>query len=119
MRKLIVAVTLATAPLVAAAPAPATAGHRVAVGDDAAVVTAGLARDGLTHPPSAPPAPQARDAATPRKSGETKSRGETAVLPRHPHDDAETASASAGKPAVPAARTLAGSASARAPPASA
>jgi hypothetical protein len=111
MRKLIVAVTLATAPLVAAAPVPATAGHRVAVGDDAAVVSAGLARDGLTHPPSAPPAP--------RKSGETKSRGETAVLPRHPHDDAETASASAGKPAVPAARTLAGSASARAPPASA
>jgi hypothetical protein len=119
MRKLIVAVTLATAPLVAAAPVPATAGHRVAVGDDAAVVSAGLARDGLTHPPLAPPAPQARDAATLRQSDETKPRGETAVLPRHPHDDAETASASAGKPAVPADRTLAGSASARAPPASA
>ncbi len=116
MRKLIVAVTLATAPLVAAAPAPATAGHRVAVGGDAAVVTAGLARDGLAHPPSAPPAPQARDAATPRQSDETKSPGETAVLPRHHHAAAETASAHAGTPAASAAQTLAGSASARAPP---
>ena len=116
MRKLIVVVTLIATPLVAAAPAAATGGHQATVGSAAAVVTAGPARDGLAYPPSAPPVPQARDAATPRQSADTKSGGETAVLPRRHHDGAEKAAACATAPATPAAQTAARCAKARAPP---
>jgi len=119
MRKLIVVVTLIATPLVAAAPAAATAGHQATVGSAAAVVTAGPARDGLAYPPSAPPVPQARDAATPRQSSDTRSGGETAVLPRHLRADAESVSACAAAPAAPVAKTAAGCAKARAPPGSA
>lgn len=116
MRKLIVVITLIAAPLVAAAPAAATAGHQAAVSSAAAVVTTGRARDGLAHPPAAPPAPQVRDAATPRKSADTRSGGQTAVLPRHHHGSAGKAAAVAAAPARPAAPTLAAGTQARAPP---
>ncbi|GEM_PF-2734543 len=119
MRKLIVVVTLAAAPFVAAAPAAATAGHQAAVSSVATAVTARLARGGPAHPLSAPPAPQVRDAATPRQSADTRSGGRAAVLPRHRSGDAETASTCAGAPAAPATWESAGSALARAPPASA
>jgi hypothetical protein len=120
MRKLIVVVTLAAAPLLAATPAVAgTAGHQ-AVGSGAAdVVIVGLAREGRAQPPSAPPVPQARDAATPRQSADTKSGGETAVLPRHHHDDTEMASTGVGAQAAPEDQASAGTAQARAPPGSA
>ena len=116
MRKLIVIVTLIATPLVAAAPAAATGGHQTTVSSAAAVVTVGPARDGLAYPPSAPPAPQARDAATPRQSADTRSGGETAVLPRDLRADAESVSACAAVPAAPVAKTAAGRAKARAPP---
>ena len=119
MRKLIIIVTLVAAPVVAAAPAIATAGHQATVSSAAAVVTVGPAREGLAYPPSAPPAPQARDAATPRQSADTKSGGETAVVPRHLRADAKSVSACAAAPAAPAAKTAAGCAKARAPPGSA
>jgi len=69
--------------------------------------------------PRAPPASQAREAATSRQSVETKGGGEAATLPRHHRDDAETASACVGVPAAPSDRVSAGSALARAPPAAA
>lgn len=116
MRKLIVVVTLIATPLVAAAPAAATAGHQATVSSAAAVVTVGPARDGLAYPPSAPPAPQARDAATPRQSDDVKFGGETAVLPRRHHYGAESAAACATAPAAPVAKAAAGCAKARAPP---
>jgi len=119
MRKLVVVVTLIATPLVAAAPAAATAGHQAAASRTAAVVTVRPARDALAYPPSAPPAPQARDAATPRQSADVKSSGETAVLPRHLRADAKSVSARAAAPAAPAAKTAAGCAKARAPPGSA
>jgi hypothetical protein len=116
MRKLIVVISLVAAPLVAAAPAAATAGPRAAVSSAAAVVTAGRARDGMAHPPSAPPVPQVRDAATPRESADTRPAGQTATLLRHDQDGAGHVSALAAAPAGPAARASAGSALARAPP---
>ena len=117
MRMLIAVATLTATPLVATAPAAATAGHQAAVSRVAAVVTAGRARDGLAQPPAAPPVPQFRDAATPRRSDDTKSGGETAVLPRHHPDSTETASARAATPLTPNAAS-AGSHGARAPPTS-
>ena len=119
MRKLIVVVMLVVAPSVAATPAAAaTAGRPAAGSDDAAVVREGLARDGRAHPPSAPSTPQARKAATPLQSDDTESDGETAVVPRHHHHDAEAAASCAEAPAAPVARASAGNALARAPPAS-
>ena len=117
MRKLIVIVTLVAAPVVAVAPAAAvTPGHLAAVSSPVAVVTTRPAGDGLAYPPSAPSAPQARDAATPRQSADTRSGGETAVLPRHLRADARSVSVCAAAPAAPAAQTAAGCAKARAPP---
>jgi hypothetical protein len=116
MRRLVVVVTLIATPLVAAAPAAATGGHQATVSSAAAVVTVGPARDGLAYPPSAPPVPQARDAATPRQSDDVKSGGETAVLPRHLCPEAKSVSACFAAPAAPAAQTAARYAKARAPP---
>jgi hypothetical protein len=117
MRMLIAVATLTATPLVATAPAAATAGHQAAVSRVAAVVTAGRARDGLAQPPAAPPVPQVRDAATPRRSDDAKSGGETAVLPRHHPESIGTAPARAATPEAPQDRASAGSAGARAPPA--
>ncbi len=119
MQKLIVVVTLIATPLVAAAPAAATAGHQATVSSAATVVNVGPARDGLAYPPAAPPAPQVRDAATPRQSADTRSGGETAVLPRHVRADTKSVSACAAAPAAPAAKAAAGCGKARAPPGSA
>jgi hypothetical protein len=119
MRKLIIIVTLAAAPLVAAAPATATAGHQAAVSSAADVVTAMPARGGPAHPLTAPPAPQARDAATPRQSARARYGVEIAVLPRHRPDRSAAASACAGAPEAPAVQAATGSALARAPPAAA
>ena len=119
MRKLIIVVTLVAAPLVAAAPAVAATADRAGSGsDDAAVMLAGSARRDLTDPPIAPPAPQAREAATPQHSLATKSGDETAAAPRHQRDDAQMAWECAGAPTATVARAYAGSALARAPPAS-
>ena len=119
MRKLIIVVTLVAAPLVAAAPAVAATADRAGSGsDDAAVMLAGSARRDLTNPSVAPSTPQAREAATTPHSLATESGGDTAAAPRHHHDDAQMAWAYAGAPAAPVARASAGSALARAPPAS-
>ena len=120
MRKLIVVVTLVVAPLAAAAPAAAAAADRASTGsDDAAVVTVGSARQDLSDPPIASPAPQARQAVTTQHSAATKSGGDTAVLPRRPRDDVRASWECAGAPGAPVARASAGSALARAPPESA
>lgn len=116
MRRMIIVVSLVAAPLVAAAPATAAADHQAAVTSDAAVVTAVPARGGLTHPFAAPPAPQTRDAATPRQSAGANPDIEAAVPLRYLPGRGETASACAGAPAAPSARVSAGSALARAPP---
>jgi len=87
VRKLIVVVTLVVAPLAAAAPAAAAAADREGTGsDDAAVVTVGSARQDLSDPPIASPAPQARQAVTTQHSAATKSgrrhRGAAPASPR-------------------------------------
>ena len=119
MRKLIIVVTLVAAPLVAAAPAVAATADRAGSGsDDAAVMLAGSARRDLANPSVVPSTPQAREAATTQPSAVTKFGGETTTPPRHQRDDAQMAWEYAGAPAAPVARASAGSALARAPPAS-
>ena len=125
MRKLIVVITVVAAPLATALPATAATtatsaiatAVRAASGSDAApVAMAPSAVDEMLCPPAEPPPAEARDAAAPGTSADTRSGGADAVAPTGLHAGAEglLARTITALSAVDAATTL--EALARAPP---